>query len=376
MTLRSLAARRRSAATAVGTATVIALALTACSSASGTNAATIGDSLDAIAALAKEEGTVHLIAYPEDWANYGESFDAFTEKYSVDVKVSSPDASSAEEIAALKNLKGQSSQPDVLDIGYSFTEPAIAQGLLDTYTPSTIDDVPEALKDAEGHWVGAYYGVLTIGVDANKVDVPTSFEDLFDPQYKGKITISDPRQGASSLAAVTAAALANGGSLDDIGPGVDFFARLAEEGYLVNTASNAAALETGEAAVTFDWNYNYSGITDSLAASGVKLETVVPSDGVFGNYYAQPVTIDSPHPNAARLWVEWLLSDEGAVIYAKSGAVPARYAAMVEAGTMPADVQAKLPPADILDQITFPTIDQGKAANQVVMDTWGAKVAK
>lgn len=361
------------AAVVVGLATSTVL-LASCGTAEA-GSTEIGTTLDEIAELARAEGKVHLIAYPENWANYGESFDGFEEKYGVTVEVSSPNASSAEELQAVTSLKGQPTQPDVLDIGYSFTETAIEQGLLDQYTPTLIDEVPEELKDPDGYWVGAYYGVLTIGVNADMVDVPTGFGDLLDPQYRGKIAVGDPREGASVLATVFAAALANGGSLDDIQPGIDFFAELAEGGYLVNASSNAAALSTGEAAVTFDWNYNFTGIRGEVEQSGVDLQVVVPEDGVFGTYYAQPITVDSPQPNAARLWVEWLLSDEGATAYARGGAVPARFATMAERGTLPQDALDMLPDADTLAEITFPTLAQGEAATQLVVDQWGPRVA-
>ncbi|WP_104129434.1 ABC transporter substrate-binding protein [Cryobacterium sp. N21] len=374
---QSSSARRRagirSVAAAIGLA--VTLPLLAGCSAPTAEAREIGGTLEEIIALAQEEGMVQLIAYPETWANYGESFAGFEAKYGVKVEVASPNASSGEELSAVKNLKGQSTQPDVLDIGYSFTQPAIDQALLDIYVPTQIDEVPDGLKDPEGYWVGAYYGVLSIGVNADEVDVPALFADLKDPQYKGKITIGDPRDGASSLATVFAAALANGGSLDNIQPGIDYFADLAAGGYLVNSVSNAAALSTGEAAVTFDWNYNYSGLEAEMTQSAVDLQVLVPGDGVFGNYYAQPITIDSPQPNAARLWVEWLLSDEGAISYAKSGAVPARYAAMDAAGTLPQEARDALPSADTLAQINFPTLDQAAAATELVVDQWGARVA-
>ena len=370
-------ARRRTgirvAATALGLAVTLPL-LAGCSTPEA-EAREIGATMEEIIELAQEEGFVQLIAYPDNWANYGESFAGFEAKYGVKVEVASPNASSGEELSAVSNLKGQSTQPDVLDIGYSFTDPAIEQDPLDVYVPTQIDEVPDGLKDPDGYWVGAYYGVLSIGVNADEVDVPTSFADLDDPKYKGQITIGDPRDGASSLATVFAAALANGGSLDNIQPGIDYFADLAAKGYLVNSVSNSAALSTGEAAVTFDWNYNYSGIEAEMAQSAVDLQTIVPSDGVFGNYYAQPITINSPQPNAARLWVEWLLSDDGANSYAKSGAVPARYAAMDAAGTLTQDARDGLPAADTLSQITFPTLDQAAAATELIVDQWGPSVA-
>lgn len=350
--------------------------LVGCSgSAEAEETAGLGSSLEEITELAEAEGKVHLIAYPEEWANYAESFDIFTESTGLEVEVSSPGASSAEELEAVRNLQGQATQPDILDIGATFTQQAIDDELVTPYMPSTFDEIPDNLKDPDGNWTAAYYGVMSIGVDANKVDVPETWEDLKDPQYKGKIYMGDPRSGASQLAAVFAASLANGGSASDIGPGIDFFAELAEGGYLVFGDTGSQALATGEAAVMLDWNFNFPGIVDEMEMAGVDLQVTTPTDGVFGTYYAQPLTIDSPQPNAGALWVEHLLSDEGAIAYAKSGAIPARYATLVENDAIPADVLELLPPTEIVEQITFPTPEENDAATDLITSDWGTKVA-
>lgn len=335
----------------------------------------LGSSLEEITDLAKKEGKVHLIAYPEEWANYKESFSLFSDEYGVDVEVSNPNGRSAEELEAVRNLKGQVTQPDVLDIGATFTQQAIDDSLVRPYKPSTFDEIPDQLKDPDGNWTAAYYGVMTISVNAKEVDVPKSWADLKDPQYKGKIVIGDPREGASQLAAVFAASLANGGSISDISKGIDFFAELAEEGYLVSAESSSQAMATGEAQVMFDWNFNIPGIIDEMEKSGVDLQTVTPSDSVFGTYYAQPLTIDSPQPNAGALWIEHLLSDEGAISYAKSGAIPARYKTLVEKNAIPDDVLKKLPPADVVEKIVFPTAADNDAATEKIMADWGTRVA-
>ncbi|MDH6678892.1 putative spermidine/putrescine transport system substrate-binding protein [Rhodococcus sp. LBL1] len=325
--------------------------------------------------LAKDEGKVHLIAYPKDWANYGETFDIFTKNTGLKVEVSNPEGTSAEELEAVRNLQGQATQPDVLDIGSTFTASAIDDKLLQPYKPSTFDEVPAALKDPEGNWTAAYYGVMSIGVNAKEVAVPKTWSDLLDPQYKGKIAFGDPRDGAAELAAVFAASLANGGSLNDIGPGIDFFAKLAEGGYLVPTKSGSQSLATGEAAVMLNWNFNFPGYQEEMDKAGVDLKVVTPTDGVFGTYYAQPLTANSPQPNAGALWIEQLLSDEGAISYAKSGAIPARYQALIEKNAIPADVLAKLPPAEVVDKITFPTPEQNQAATAMIMSDWATRVA-
>jgi putative spermidine/putrescine transport system substrate-binding protein len=335
----------------------------------------IGASLEEIATLAKKEGKVQLIALPDAWAYYKGQLEKFRAKYGIDAPVASPDASSAEEVQAVKTLLGQSSQPDSIDIGYSFTKPAIDQGLIEAYKPSNFDKIPAALKDPNGLWVGAYYGVISIGVNTKAAPRPASFEDLKRPEYKGKVALpGDPRTGAGSLATVFAAALAYGGSADDITPGIEYFADLAKRGNLVNISKTGSALASGQAAVVFDWNYNFTGMDAEMRRTGVDLEHFVPEEGVFGTYYSQPVTKSSPQPNAARLWVDWLTSDEGAEQYALGGAVPARFTELAQAGKLSKEAMANLPNPEILRKVTFPSIDQGAKANKLVADTWAAKV--
>ena len=370
---------RRTGLKAAGFSAVMALIVplaAACGSASETDPAAIGSTIDEIAANAKEEGQVRLIAYPETWANYAGHFAGFEEKYGVDVIVDSPDASSAEELQAVQNLKGQDTQPDVLDIGYSFTNTAINQGLIEPYKPTTFEDIPDNLKDPEGNWVGAYYGVITIGVNKDLVDnIPETFEDLKKPEYAGKIALpGDPRQGASSIGTVFAASLANGGSLDDIQPGIDYFAELKELGNLTTVSDAPSGMTTGEAAIIFDWNYNWLGREEQLKADGVDFEYFVLEDGVFGNYYAQPVTAGSPQPNAARLWVDWLTSDEGAEQYALGGAIPARFNQLVEEGKLSEEALASLPDPEVVAKVELPTPEQGDAANKIIAAEWAKKV--
>lgn len=361
----------------VGVALATALSLTACGgSESASGGREVGTTVEEMKELAQDEPNVRLMAYPKTWANYEGHFEEFTKEYGVDVVVDSPDASSAEELQAVQNLKGQDSQPDVLDIGYSFTNPAVQQGLVDTYKPSNFDEIPDEFKDPDGKWVAAYYGVIEIGVDANRVkDVPKTLKDLLDPKYKGQIALpGDPRQGASSIASVFAASLANGGSLDDIEPGIDFFQQLAESGNLVSISDPAAALTTGEAAIVLDWNYNWAGVEEQLKKDGVNLQRVVPTDGVFGNFYAQPVTIDAQRPNSARLWVEWLNSDEGAEQYALGAAIPTRFTQLAEEGKLSQEALDRLPDPETLESVQIPSVEQGDKANQVIASEWAQRV--
>lgn len=366
----------RSAVIALGLAGL--LGLTACS----TDAAStsdgprkLGANIEEITKLAKEEGKVHLIGFPENWANYGASFDAFTEKYDLEIEVSNPDSSSAEMLEIARNLQGQPNLAAVPDIGPSFGQIAKKDDLLQPYKPTVFDEIPDTLKDPEGYWTSAYYGVVSIGVNANEVDVPKTWEDLKDPQYKGKIAMEDPREGAAQLAQVFGASLANGGSINDIMPGVKFFEELADMGQLVSTSSSEQALATGEAQVILDWNFNFPGIEEEMDKAGVDLQVATPSDGVFGTFYVQPIFAGVEQPNSGALFIEWLLSDEGAAFYAESGAIPARYEQLIKDDALPAEAVKKLPPADIIEKITFPSPENNDAATKILTDEWGPRVA-
>src|SRR5699024_916213 len=117
MSIRQFFSRRT---VTLGTATLLTSSLlVACGSASSetTDASAIGSDLDEIVSLAQDEREVRLNASPESWANYKSPFKEFEEKFGVNILVESPDASSAEEHVAVKILRRQDNQPDVLDIG-------------------------------------------------------------------------------------------------------------------------------------------------------------------------------------------------------------------------------------------------------------------
>jgi putative spermidine/putrescine transport system substrate-binding protein len=76
--------------------------------------------MDALVAAAKKEGTLNIIAVPRDWAGYGAIIDGFKAKYGININSENPDGSSGDEINALKSTKGQTSAPDVVDVGNSY----------------------------------------------------------------------------------------------------------------------------------------------------------------------------------------------------------------------------------------------------------------
>jgi putative spermidine/putrescine transport system substrate-binding protein len=360
--------------------TSAALILTGCAGGSGSDSTAEGvdaaaatsladfGSLADLEAAANAEGKLNVIALPRDWANYGEILDAFAAKYpDITIDEQSPDVSSAEEIQAAKTNSGLDTAPDVFDIGLT-----VALQNTDVFAPYKVEtwaDIPEALKEPTGLFVGDYGGYMSIGYDSAKFDAPTSLDDLLDPAYKSAVAINgDPTQAGAAFAAVGLATVQSDGTLDDFQPGIDFFSELNSAGNLLKVDVTTATVASGETPVVFDWDYlNASHANDNPGWEVV----VLPGTGYAG-YYNQAINKEAPHPAAARLWQEFLYSDDVQNLWLKGGARPARMEAMTTAGTIDADLAAALP--EVPAETVVPTEAQSKAAGTLLGEKWAAAI--
>lgn len=363
-----------------------ALTLSACGSTSASSSGTSGASaktatsasdlggMDALVAAAKKEGQLNVITLPRDWANYGELMDTFSTKYGIKITDDNPDGSSADEIAAIKSLKGQTRAPDVVDVGQAFATSGTKDGLFAPYKVATFDQIPSSLKASDGSWVNDYGGYVSIGCDASKIATcPTSFADLDNPAYQGKVALNgDPLKANAAFQAVWAVALAKGGSLDDITPGIDFFGKLAKDGVYKPVQATAATIQSGETPIVLDWDYLNAAKTSGLKAKGGDWKVAVPSDGHLPGYYVQAISKTAPHPAAARLWEEYLFSVEGQNGFLKGGARPANEAAMTSAGTIDKTLAAALP--TVSGTPVFPSDAQTTTAKSTLTQKWSATV--
>jgi putative spermidine/putrescine transport system substrate-binding protein len=334
---------------------------------SATSAKDLGG-LDALVAAAKKEGQLNVIALPPDWANYGEVIKGFTAKYAIKVNSAQPDGSSQDEINAVKQLKGTDRAPDVLDIGMAV---ALANTtLFAPYQNEKWAEIADAQKEPTGLWVQDYGGYMSIGYDSAKVPAPTTVADLLKPQYKGKVALNgDPTQANAALNGVMMASVANGGSLDDIAQGVDFFKKLKAAGNFIPVQASTATIKNGTTQVVFDWDYLSAGASKNLPTWKV----FVPDNAVIGGYYAQAINKDAPHPAAARLWQEYLYSDEGQNLWLKGGARPVRMDAMTKAGTVDKAAAAALPPVSGTPQFMSP--DQATKAKTFLAANWAKAIS-
>jgi putative spermidine/putrescine transport system substrate-binding protein len=371
---------RRRGVLALGAAAATALLLAACappsddddSSEGGTNVATATSAaeaggMEALVAAAKKEGELNVIALPPDWANYGEIIKAFGTKYGIKVNSAQPDGSSQDEINAVNQLKGSGRAPDVLDLGMAV---ALANtSLFAPYKVSTWEDIPAGQKEASGLWFQDYGGYMSVGYDSSKVPAITSIQDLLKPEFKNKVALNgDPTQANAALNGVQMASLANGGSLDDISKGVEFFRQLKAAGNFIPVQATSATVKSGETPVVFDWDY----LSAAHVADVPTWKVFVPSDAVLGGYYAQAINKQAPHPAAARLWEEFLFSDEGQNLWLAGGARPVRMEAMTTAGTIDKAAADALP--QVAGEPQFQTDEQVTKAKSVLATSWAKAI--
>ncbi len=323
-------------------------------------------------AAAKKEGALNVITLPRDWANYGTIMDNFTALYGIKITDDNPDGSSAQELQAIRSLKHQKRAPDVVDVGPAFAVSGAKEKLYAPYKVATWAEIPADTKDAEGHYYGDYYGVTCFAANRSIVkNMPMTWADLMKPEYKGMIALNgSPLSAGAAIGAVFAAALANGGSFDNVLPGVEFFGKLASVGNFSPAKAGAASLVSGQTPITIDWDYlSLQYKKDNTAKAPI--DVVIPAEAKpFGNYYCQAISAFAPNPNSAKLWMEYLYSDEGQLLFLEGFAHPIRFESMVTAGKIPEAVLATLPPATAYKGIQFASLEQADKAKTVIADAW------
>jgi putative spermidine/putrescine transport system substrate-binding protein len=347
------------------------------SSGTNTNWATVssvaaGGGMTALIAAAKKEGQLNVITLPSNWANYGTIMKDFTAKYGIKINDANPDGSSQDELNAVNQLKGQSRAPDVLDVGTAFAVKGDQEGILAPYQVASWANIPADAKSADGTWFADYGGYVAIGYNSAKVTTPpTSFADLLKPIYKNEVAINgNPTQASAAFSAVFASALANGGSLDNIAPGIAYFKKLHSEGNFVPVAASAATMESGQTPIIVWWDYL---LASEIGPSVKGLKIVIPSDASYAAYYDQAISKYAPDPAAARLWEEYLYSTTGQNLWLQGEARPIELSTLVANGTVDQAAYKALPPAPS-GSVTFPSQTQQATAENIVAQQWSSVI--
>jgi len=324
---------------------------------------------------AKKEGTLTTIALPHDWCGYGDVIAGFKAKYGIEVNELNPDAGSGDEVEAIKANKDNKGPqaPDVIDVGFSFGPAAKKDGLTQPYKVSTWDSIPDNVKDPEGHWYGDYYGVLSFMVNSDLIkEAPKDWSDLLKPEFANSVALAgDPRSANQAILSVQAAGASTGAKAgtDAGAAGLKFFADLNKAGNFVPVTGKTGTLAQGATPIVIYWDYNALTGRDTLKGNP-PVEVVVPASGVVAGVYVQAISAYAPHPNAAKLWMEYLYSDEGQLGWLKGYCHPIRFNDLVKNNKVPKELLDKLPAASLYEKAVFPTLDEQAAAKEVISKDW------
>ncbi|MEV4106786.1 ABC transporter substrate-binding protein [Nonomuraea sp. NPDC049695] len=306
--------------------------------------------MDRLVEAAKHEGQLNVIGLPRDWVNYGEVIDSFTDKYGIKVNELEPGASSKRELDAAAQLK-----PDVFDLTMDM---AVAGA--DRFAPYKVQgwqDLPDDVKDPSGAWYAGYGGYMSIGYDPRAVKPPASFADLLKPEYRVALD-GDPLRSEGAFDGVMAASMQSGTPRPE--QGLALFTKLKQAGRLTDPA---------KANVVVAWDHLNAARS---AAHPDAWKVTIPRDAPLGDYHMLAINKAAPHPAAARLWEEFVLSDEGQNLLQKGFARPARGEAMLMKGTLDTEQNAKLPKAP--SRPVLMTIPQADAAKEYLKREWTKSV--
>jgi putative spermidine/putrescine transport system substrate-binding protein len=263
--------------------------------------------------------------------------------------------------------------PDVIDVGLSFAMQARAESLLQPYKVSTWESIPEAARDPDGYWYGDYYGIIVFEVNPDFVStIPQDWPDLLKPEYLVALA-GHPAESYQSMMAVYSASVANGGSLDDKVPGLRFFQQVNRNKSLSDVIAMRETVASGAAPIALRWDFLALADREALDPEQ-EIVVIIPKTGIVAGLYAQAISAYAPHPNAAKLWMEFLYSDEGQLLLLKGLGHPIRFADLYKRGVIPEDILDRLLDSQPYLNAEFPTGEQLNAADRAILAAWNAYV--
>ena len=173
------------------------------------------------------------------------------------------------------------------------------------------------MKDTRGFWMGDYWGSVTIGYNANLVKTPPkTFADLLeaDVQEPGRHEREPAHVRLGDRGRVRRRARERR-LAQQRRPGIDWFAKCKSAGNYIPVETTPQTVASGQTPISIDWDYNNFAYVKEFPAANWKV--TIPTDGQYGGYYCQAVNATAPHPFAARLWQEFIYSDQGQLLYLK-----------------------------------------------------------
>jgi ABC-type Fe3+ transport system substrate-binding protein len=243
--------------------------------------------------------------------------EAFNKKYpGIEVKYSRAD-SGPNAIKVMNEARAGKVEGDVFD-GIATTPPLLKAGLVEQFVPADADKYPPALRDPNARWNALVVYFLTPGINTQLVgkDEIKTAQDLLNPKWQGKIAWStEPSSGSAVYV---------GSVLQTMGDdkGMDFLRALAKQDIVNVDATNRTILDQvilGQYAIALSI-FNHHAVLSEKKGAPVTWLKVEPIPAPF---HSIGLVKNAPHPNAAKLLIDFLLSEEGQRTFADVEYLPA-----------------------------------------------------
>ena len=244
--------------------------------------------------------------------------EAFQKKYGI--RLDYVRANSVDVVMRVENeAKAGKVMADVLD-GTS-TAPLLKRDkLVLKYLPDSASGFPKEIIDADGYWVATNYYVMNPGINTDLVPAgsePKNWDDLLDPKWKGRMAWGSSNSSSAGPGFV-------GLVLKELGEekGLAYLRRLAEQNLAASPVAARQILDqviAGEYAIGLQ-TFNHHAVISAAKGAPVRW---LPMSPVMINLSTASVAAQAPHPNAAKLLLDFLVSEEGQQIFRNEDYLPA-----------------------------------------------------
>ena len=275
---------------------------------------------------------------PPEWADWGGMLRMVQQRLTVTVP---PDNKNSGQSLAALIAERAAPVADFVYLGGQVGPQAKAAGVLAPYKAAGFERIPDTLKDPDGNWFTIHSGTLGLLVNTQAlrgVPVPTRWQDLLEPRYRGMVGYLDPTSAAVGQVGVIAVNLALGGTYQNLDPAIAYFKRLQANQPIVPKQTAYARVLSGEIPILFDYDFN---AYRAQHTDGAPVRFVIPQEGTRILPYVVGLVRNGPNPEQGKRVLDFLLSVEGQRHWANAFLRP------VFAEAMSAEAKARfLPDAD------------------------------
>ena len=220
------------------------------------------------------------------------------------------------------------------------------------------DKLTPVFRDPDGKWFTIHTLTVAFVVNTKLVkNVPQSWADLLKPEYKNTIVYLDPRSTGVGQVVAFAATFGMGGDMNNLQPGLDYFAKLHQSGNVLRVLGTTPYAQFVKGEIPIWISYENDGLkakyTDGL---GDAVAVVIPKEASAAAPYAISLVEKGPNPSAGKLWLNFVMSDTGRGIFAQGFVRPS-----VPGVNLPDNVADKLPAAPQVRPLDVKTAAAKKA---------------